>query len=244
MIASFVDAYWRPSPNFGQRRDSARPELVVLHYTAMASAGDALARLCAPEFEVSTHYLIAANGELYQLVAESERAWHAGRGEWRGRADINSRSIGIELDNPGDRPFADPQMAVLERLLGQILNRWNIPVEGVIGHSDFAFGRKSDPGPRFDWRRLAKSGLAVWPQSSDRLHPPDPAVFAAAVRSFGFPGAPVAGTRSDSCHLLAAFRMRFAPWRSGPLAGDDMAAAMDLAARFGTSELDLAAGGA
>ncbi len=217
---------------------------MVLHYTAMASAEDALARLCAPEFEVSTHYLIAGNGEMYQLVAESERAWHAGRGEWRGRADINSRSIGIELDNPGDRPFAEPQMAVLEQLLGQILSRWNIPAEGVIGHSDFAFGRKSDPGPRFDWRRLARQGLAVWPESSGRLHPPDPAAFAAAARRFGFPAAPAEGMQRDACRLLAAFRMRFAPWRSGPLTGGDMASAMDLAARFGTSELDPRAGGA
>lgn len=216
--------------------------LVVLHYTAMASAEDALARLCAPEFEVSTHYLIAENGELYQLVAESERAWHAGRGEWRGRADINSRSIGIELDNPGNRPFAEPQMAVLEQLLGQILNRWNIPAEGVIGHSDFAFGRKSDPGPRFDWRRLARRGLAVWPENCGRLHPPDPPAFAAAARRFGFPPAPLEGMQRESGHLLAAFRMRFAPWRSGPLTGDDMAAAMDLATRFGTSELDPSAG--
>ena len=210
----------------------------------MASAEDALARLCSPEFEVSAHYLIAGNGELYQLVAESERAWHAGRGEWRGRADINSRSIGIELDNPGDRPFAEPQMAVLEELLGQILNRWNIPAEGVIGHSDFAYGRKSDPGPRFDWRRLARRGLAVWPECRGRLPRPDPAAFAAAVRRIGFPAPPEVGEPPESDHLLAAFRMRFAPWRSGPLIGDDMAAAMDLAARFGTSELDPSAAGA
>lgn len=244
MSAGGADAHWRPSPNFGTRRDSARPELVVLHHTAMASAEDALARLCAPEFEVSAHYLISGNGELYQLVAESERAWHAGRGEWRGRADINSRSIGIELDNPGDQPFAEPQMAVLEKLLGRILNRWNIRAEGVIGHSDFAFGRKSDPGPRFDWRRLARRGLSVWPEHGGRILPPEPQAFAAAARRFGFPAPSAHGERRQSGHLLAAFRMRFAPWRRGPLTGEDMAAAIDLAGRFGTSDLDPPAGGA
>ena len=216
----------------------------MLHYTAMDSAEDALARLCALEFEVSSHYLIAGNGELYQLVAESERAWHAGRGEWRGRADINSRSIGIELDNPGGRPFSEPQMSVLERLLGDILNRWEIPAAGVIGHSDFALGRKSDPGKKFDWRRLARLGLSVWPNCAGRRPPPDPGAFAAAARSFGFPAPPPERPRRDFEHLLNAFRLRFAPWRRGPLSGDDMAAMLDLAAQFGASELDPSDGGA
>ena len=241
MTAASAAARCRPSPNFGVRRASARPELVVLHYTGMDSAGDALARLCAPEFEVSSHYLIAANGELYQLVPETERAWHAGRGKWRGRADINSRSIGIELDNPGDRPFSEPQMAVLEGLLGDVLNRWKIPPEGVIGHSDFALGRKSDPGPRFDWRRLARLGLSVWPNGDDRRHRPDTAAFAAAARGFGYPAV---RPQTDPDILLNAFRLRFAPWRKGPLSSGDMAAAFALAAQFGTSDLDPSVGGA
>ncbi|WP_068247985.1 N-acetylmuramoyl-L-alanine amidase, partial [Tritonibacter horizontis] len=151
---------WHPSPNFGPRRDGLQPELIVLHYTAMTSAEAAVQRLCDPACEVSAHYVIGASGQLWQLVAEADRAWHAGAGEWAGRDDVNSRSIGIELDNRGTHPFSDPQMQVLEQLLADIMQRWAIPPEGVIGHSDMAPGRKWDPGPRFDWQRLAIGGLA------------------------------------------------------------------------------------
>lgn len=151
---------WHPSPNFGTRRDGLLPELIVIHYTAMSSASAALERLCDPEAEVSAHYLIEADGTLWQLVEEAERAWHAGAGNWLGRDDINSRSIGIELDNRGTHPFAEPQMATLEQLLPGIMSRWDIQPEGVIGHSDSAPGRKIDPGPRFDWLRLERQGLA------------------------------------------------------------------------------------
>ena len=156
-------ALTHPSPNFGPRRDGARPVLVVLHYTAMAIAQAALDRLCDPEAEVSAHYLIAADGTLCSLVAEEKRAWHAGAGAWGGIADVNSRSIGIELDNDGASPFPAPLMTTLEALLAGILDRWRIGPAGVIAHSDMAPGRKSDPGPRFDWQRLARGGLAVWP---------------------------------------------------------------------------------
>jgi N-acetylmuramoyl-L-alanine amidase len=135
--------------------------LVVLHYTAMQSADAAIERLCDPEFEVSAHYVIARNGHVTQLVAENQRAWHAGAGQWHGRDDINSRSIGIELDNTGAHPFPEPQMQALETLLNGILARWDIPPEGVIGHSDMAPGRKIDPGPHFDWGRLARQSLAA-----------------------------------------------------------------------------------
>ena len=97
-------------------------------------------------------------------MPEARRAWHAGAGAWRGRDDVNSRSIGIELANPGDRPFPDPQMVALERLLRGIMARWDIPAPGVIAHSDMAPSRKGDPGRRFDWRRLALQGLSVWPE--------------------------------------------------------------------------------
>ncbi len=152
---------WHASPNFGARRDGLLPELVVIHYTAMNGCEAALDRLCDPEAEVSSHYLISEKGEILQLVEEDKRAWHAGAGEWLGQDDINSRSIGIELDNTGRTPFSEPLMTALEELLPGILQRWNIPAEGVIGHSDMAPGRKFDPGPRFDWRRLERQGLAV-----------------------------------------------------------------------------------
>ena len=134
---------------------------MVIHYTAMQSAVAALERLCDPGPEVSAHYLIAADGTLYQLVDEAERAWHAGAGEWCGRGDVNSRSIGIEIDNDGCAPFTAAAMETLETLLGEVLARHGLGPEAVIGHEHMAPGRKVDPGPKFDWARLARAGLAV-----------------------------------------------------------------------------------
>ncbi len=197
---------------------------MVLHFTAMTSCQAALERLCAPEHEVSAHYLIGRDGALYQLVEETRRAWHAGAGSWGGVEDVNSRSIGIELDNDGTSPFAAPLMTRLEALLPAILARWQIPPRGVIAHSDLAPTRKSDPGRRFDWRRLALQGLAVWPDPGPP-RPPDPAAFLASARRFGYP------TEHGIAPVLDAFRQRFRPWACGPLSGADMAALADLAAR-------------
>jgi N-acetylmuramoyl-L-alanine amidase len=211
-----------PSPNFGSRRDGAHPTLIVLHYTGMGSHAAALARLCDPLAEVSAHYLIGMDGAVVPLVDEIHRAWHAGAGAWGAVTDVNSQSIGIELDNPGQMPFAERQMAALEALLAGVLARWSIPPQHVIAHSDMAPQRKCDPGPRFDWRRLALMGLSVWPDPG----PDTPArPFVEAARTFGYPDLPEA-------HLLDAFRMRFRPWAWGPLDDTDMAMANDLAARF------------
>ncbi len=196
-----------PSPNFGERRGGARVELVVLHYTAMRDCAEALERLCDPAAEVSAHYLIDGNGTVLALVDEAARAWHAGAGEWGGKGDVNSRSVGIELTNTGREPFAEPQMASLERLLPGVLERHGLGPEAVIGHSDMAPERKGDPGARFDWRRLALQGLSVWPEPSDSGD------FIADLRAFGYPEAAPE-------HLLTAFRLRFRPWATGPL--DDM----------------------
>jgi N-acetylmuramoyl-L-alanine amidase len=208
-----------PSPNFGDRRGGIRPELVVIHYTAMPSCAEALERLCDPAAEVSAHYLIDTDGTVLSLVPEEARAWHAGAGSWGGRGDVNSRSIGIELANAGAEPFAAPQMVALEGLLRGVLARWSLPPQAVIGHSDMAPDRKGDPGPRFDWRRLALAGLSVWP---DRAEPGD---FLADLAAFGYPDLPEAT-------LLAAFRLRFRPWAAGPLDATDRALAADLARRF------------
>lgn len=211
-----------PSPNFGPRRGGVRPDLVVLHYTQMPSAASALKRLCAPEAEVSAHYLIGADGTVWQLVDEAMRAWHAGAGDWRGRADVNSRSIGIELDNDGASPFVWPMIRALEGLLAGILRRWSIPAQGVIAHSDMAPLRKVDPGPRFDWQGLARLGLSVWPgPGGDPQAPLQPSLDA-----IGYP-------RLAPEVRLAAFRLRFRPGASGPEDATDRALAEDLARRYG-----------
>lgn len=216
----------RPSPNHGDRRDGLTPHLIVLHYTAMQSAEAALDRLCAPEHEVSSHYLIGRDGALYQLVDEERRAWHAGQGVWGGRDDVNSRSIGVELDNPGDCPFSEPLMESLIALVADVRARWAIPVEGVIGHSDFAPARKFDPGRRFDWARLARVGQAVWPASADWQGAAVPERFLEKAARFGYPA------EEGFEPVLSAFRQRFRPACHGPLDTTDMGLVADLAARF------------
>ncbi|SPF77309.1 N-acetylmuramoyl-L-alanine amidase AmiD [Aliiroseovarius pelagivivens] len=213
-----------PSPNFGPRRDGLMPSLIVLHYTAMPDPQEALERLCSPEYEVSAHYLIHRDGRLFQMVQEDMRAWHAGAGSWGGHEDINSRSIGIEMDNDGASPFSEPQMATLEALLPGIMTRWTIDSTGVIGHSDMAPSRKSDPGRRFDWARLARQGLAVWPEGgADEVNPER---FLKLLSQFGYPVA------DGVDPLLEAFRLRFRPWHHGPLDACDMGIAADLSRRF------------
>ena len=206
-----------PSANVGPRRDGLRPELIVLHYTAMASAQAAIARLCDESAEVSAHYLIAGTGEITQMVPEDMRAWHAGAGEWQGRGDVNSRSIGIELDNRGNHPFAEPQMAALEVLMAGIMARWQIGPEGVIGHSDMAPGRKVDPGTRFDWARLVQLGLARGPNTVPENCEVTQEAFIAAAQTAGFTAEVPFET------LLKTVRLRFAPWRRGALCADDFA---------------------
>ena len=224
---------WQPSPNFGPRRGGARPSLVVIHYTAMQGAQPALERLCDPAAEVSAHYLIGNNGQIWQLVDEAQRAWHAGAGRWGAICDVNSHSVGIELDNTGAHPFAHAQMQALARLLRGILQRWQIPAHGVIGHSDMAPTRKQDPGAKFDWQGLARIGLAIWPGPLATPMPqPDMAAFRADCARFGYDNSPDIPDRA----VLAAFRLRFRPWATGPLAAIDCAQAADLAQRFGVDQ--------
>ncbi len=225
MAAATPDRCWR-SPNHTVRRDGLSPTLVVIHYTAMRTAEAACERLCAPDHAVSAHWLIGRDGSLHALVAEDRRAWHAGAGSWGGFDDINSRSIGIELDNDGRSPFSAPLMARLEEVLSEVLHRWEIASQAVIAHSDIAPARKSDPGRRFDWRRLALGGLSVWPgPSSLPCGRASEAAMDGALTAIGYPAA-AADLR------LEAFRQRFRPMARGPLEGADVVAAQDIARRF------------
>ncbi len=161
----------RPSPNYGSRSDPARIDMLVLHYTGMTSARAALQRLCDPGARVSAHYLVEENGAVWSLVPESQRAFHAGVSCWEGESDLNAVSLGIEIANPGHewgyRPFPEAQMASVELLCRDLISRYPIPPHRVVGHSDIAPNRKTDPGELFDWPRLARAGIGIWP-------PPNP----------------------------------------------------------------------
>ncbi len=163
-------ALWQPSPNFDQRR----PNYVILHQTSNDNLERALATLTDPQRGVSAHYLIGRDGSLLQLVDEAARAWHAGESWWAGDTDLNSASIGIELDNTGEEPFAEAQIAVLLDLLAELQSRHRIPSANFLGHGDVAPGRKVDPSRLFPWRRLAMRGFGLW---CDLPAPPAPAGF-------------------------------------------------------------------
>lgn len=154
------------SPNHGDRPADTPVDMLVLHYTGMESEAAALARLCDSEAAVSSHYVVAEDGRILQLVPEDRRAWHAGTGSWRGHDDINARSIGIEIVNGGHDyglpDFAEAQIEAVIALSRDILQRHPIPGRNVVAHSDTAPGRKMDPGEKFPWRALAAAGVGHW----------------------------------------------------------------------------------
>ncbi len=179
MTLPYID--W-PTPNQDERPEPAdKIDVLVMHYTGMNSAREALDRMRDPVFKVSAHWCIDEDGQIYCLVAEEMRAWHAGLSYWRRRHLVNDVSIGIELVNPGHefgyRPFPGAQMEALIALSTEILARHDIPAANVVGHSDIAPERKQDPGELFDWARLARDGIGVWPHGTG-----EPADTSAALR--------------------------------------------------------------
>ena len=154
------------SPNFDTRHGQA-VDMLVLHYTDMLSTDEAVARLCDAEAKVSAHYVVSEKGDVIQLVDEKERAWHAGEAFWRGMSNINARSIGIEMANPGHTNgyvhFPEAQMQSVIALCKEIMVRHEIPARNIVGHSDVAFLRKMDPGELFNWSRLARAGVGLFP---------------------------------------------------------------------------------
>ena len=162
-------ASWEASPN----HDIRRPVLIVVHFTDQNSVQESLETLRTKNSggPVSSHYLVGADGHIYQLVPDQLRAWHAGGGHWGTITDVNSASIGIELDNDGQSPFAQPQIDSLLCLLDDLTTRLGIPRSQIVGHEDFAPTRKVDPGPLFPWKQLADAGFGLWPQG-ELVDPP------------------------------------------------------------------------
>lgn len=156
----------RPSPNHDVRRAGAPIDILLLHYTGMADAEAALDRLGDPDAKVGAHWFVHDDGRVVQLVDEARRAWHAGVSRWAGEDDVNSRSVGIEIHNPGHDlgypDFPDPQIAAVIALCRDIVARHAIPPRRVLAHSDVAPGRKIDPGEKFPWRRLHLAGVGHW----------------------------------------------------------------------------------
>jgi len=155
-----------PSPCCEPRRGYGRPDMLLLHYTGMMSCERAIDWLSRPEARVSCHYVIDVDGTITQMVAEDQRAWHAGVSAWAGETDINSCSVGFEIHNPGHDQgypeFPEAQMVAVEALAADVVRRWSIAPERVLAHSDVAPARKIDPGEKFDWRRLAAAGIGLW----------------------------------------------------------------------------------
>lgn len=167
-----MDIQYKPSPNFGDRKpQDADVNILVLHHTAMNSFNSAVDWLCNKEAGVSAHYVIGKDGEIAKLVDEDKRAWHAGRGSWSDNNDVNSYSIGIELDNNGFEPFSAKLMKSLIELSKDIMARHNIPQHNVIAHADMALARKEDPNPYFPWKELKENGVGLFPevQKSERV---------------------------------------------------------------------------
>jgi len=156
----------RPSPNHGERRGRLATDAIILHYTGMRGAESALSWLCDPRSQVSCHYFVSEDGCVTQLVNESRRAWHAGQSFWRGERDVNSMSIGVEIDNAGHEfgspPFCQAQIAAVIDLCRDLCARLAIPAERVLAHSDVAPARKRDPGEAFPWARLHAAGIGHW----------------------------------------------------------------------------------
>lgn len=216
-----------PSGNVNERRSNLTPAILVLHYTGLPTFARSLDVLSDPRGEVSCHYVIDLDGRIVQMVPEAMRAWHAGVSNWHGETDINSKSIGIEIQNVGHDAgypdFPDIQMVAVERLAADIVARHAIAPGDVVAHSDIAPGRKIDPGEKFDWRRLGRLGLCDWvtPEPPDAADPGLSVGTQGAtilevqrnLRRYGYGIDPTGDLDPWTETVVAAFQRRFRPQR-------------------------------
>lgn len=218
-----VTAISAPSPNFDAR--VAPPEMIILHYTGMVDGEAALARLRDPQAKVSAHYLVEEDGRVFALVPEARRAWHAGSAFWRGETDINAVSVGLEIVNPGHefgyRPFPAAQIASVIALVADVRSRWTIPDVNLLGHSDVAPHRKTDPGELFPWKALAESGHGLWAEPADApgtaLAEGDEGLgvlaLQSALRRFGYDCAKTGRYDDELTVIVRAFQRHWRPTR-------------------------------
>lgn len=207
------------APNVEPRRGARAVDMLILHYTGMASAAAACDLLCSPASGVSCHYLVDEDGAIIQMVGEDLRAWHAGVSSWKAEADTNSRSIGIEIQNPGHnlgyRAFPDRQMQAVIALCADILSRHAIPSSHVLAHSDVAPGRKIDPGEKFDWALLHRHGIGHWvaPAAPDAtpLTPEELRRFQHLLADYGYAIAETGSLDEATRKVTDAFQRHFNP---------------------------------
>ena len=237
MILSPLASRYTPSPNVEARRNGRAVDMLILHYTGMASAEAARALLCDPASGVSCHYLVDEDGTITQMVGEELRAWHAGASIWSGETDTNSRSVGIEIHNSGHalgyRPFPHVQMEAVAALAKDILGRHAIPPRHVLAHSDVAPGRKIDPGELFDWEGMHRKGIGHWvPPAAPDSTPLDALQLAELQRllsAYGY-GLDVTGEADEATRkVVDAFQRHFRP---GLVNGIADRSVLDTARRF------------
>jgi N-acetylmuramoyl-L-alanine amidase len=224
-----------PSPNFDLRRGP--PDMIVLHYTGMPTGEAALERMRDPAAKVAAHYMVEEDGRVFRLVPEERRAWHAGVGGWAGETDVNAASVGIEIVNPGHewgyRPFPDAQIEAVIGLLDAVRGRWTVPDSRIVGHSDTAPARKTDPGELFPWKRLAEAGHGLWfepePQRIAALGAPlslgdegaGVLVLQAGLRRLGYELQPSGRFEDDTATVVTAFQRHWRPSQVDGVADGD-----------------------
>jgi N-acetylmuramoyl-L-alanine amidase len=221
----------RPSPNHDQRAHELATDILLLHYTGMESTAAALERLCDPAAKVSSHYVIDEHGTITQLVPEARRAWHAGVSSWEGVADINSRSVGIEIGNVGHDlgypDFPDAQIDAVIALCRDIIHRHHMRADRVLAHSDIAPARKADPGEKFPWERLHHAGVGAWvmpaPPGPVAAHRPGErgawvAELQSSLREYGYGIEPTGIYDDATASVVTAFQRHFRPARIDGLA--------------------------